>query len=96
MTKQRIATETATGNRYLVDRICFRTGVVHCYREIANVKTDISTGRLIKYAYQGGALKFASADVRIEEVELTSTVVTELLAQAARNTNMIVRTRKVR
>ena len=87
----RIATIKATGSRFIVDRLCFRTDTAHCYREITKVTYDRSNGKLVKFFYEPGAQKLSLEDVTISDVTLDKALAVELLEQSckAKGTKMI-------
>lgn len=91
MTKQRIATVKATGDRYIVQRLDIGEKiVVRCWGEVTSYKTGLgrthaerkATGASTKHA---ASKAFVRDAVDIAEVEVTGFVAEELLAQAARN-----------
>lgn len=76
MKKIRIATVKASGDRYVVQQVDFRTEKVHVWGEVTSCK-NLS----MKHA---GSLHFFVHDVTITEVDRTQELVFQLFDQNAR------------
>lgn len=71
----RVATETATGLRYVLDRVT--SGKARCYGDVVATRGELLT-------FERGGKNFPVDAVSIAEVDATEELAQELLAQTAR------------
>lgn len=78
----RIATVKATGERYVVQQIDFRSNKVHCWGELISFSGERG-GSAFRKTHAGSKAFLADA-VTVTEVEQSEALVKELFAQAKR------------
>lgn len=71
----RIATVRATGSRYVVQQVDFKTNTVYCWGEVTAVKRGTA-------ATHDASKKFPLAEVTLSEVKRTNAFLIELFEQA--------------
>lgn len=80
--EKRIATVVATGARYIVEQIDFRANRVHTLGDITSI--DERNGRVSRIVHEGRK-SFAISEVKIEKVNFTFELGSELIDQTMVN-----------